>query len=201
MELLHAIIDFLVEITASMGYLGIFLLMALESSFFPFPSEVVMIPGGYLASLGEMNLVLVIFAGILGSLVGALFNYWLAYRFGRTLLLTMPGVRYFVTEERMKRVEEFFEKHGPISTFNGRLVPLIRQYISFPAGLAKMNLFQFSLYTSLGAGIWVAILAFIGYILGENEDVIHEYVSYFTVGALFFVLCLSLGYMIYKRRK
>lgn len=199
MEVLHHIIDFLVEITASMGYTGIFLLMALESSFFPFPSEVVMIPAGYLASQGEMNIFLVIFIGILGSIAGALVNYWLAWKFGRSILLKIWGVRYFVTQERLDQVDAFFRVHGPISTFNGRLIPIIRQYISFPAGLARMNIMQFSLYTGAGAGIWVTILACVGYFIGENETVIEQYLGYLTAGALVFVILVSGGYVLWRK--
>ena len=149
-------------------------MMFLESSFVPFPSEVVMIPAGYLAYKGEMNLVLAILAGTLGSLTGALFNYYLAVKLGRPFLLHY-GKYVMFSEASLRKMEDFFARHGHISTFTGRLIPVVRQYISLPAGLARMNLAVFSFYTSLGAGIWVTILALLGYFIGGNEMLIREY--------------------------
>ncbi len=169
MDLLHEIINFLVETIGSLGYIGIFALMFLESTFFPFPSEVVMIPAGYLAYKGDMNLYIVILMGILGSLGGALLNYYLSKTLGRKLLLKYGHYVWF-EEDKLIKMENFFKSHGEISTFNGRLIPVIRQYISLPAGLSNMNIIKFSLYTSFGAGIWVAILAFLGYFLGSNQE-------------------------------
>ena len=196
--MLSQIINFIVETVGQLGYAGIFIMMFLESSFFPFPSEVVMIPAGYLAYKGEMNIYFVIFFGILGSLAGALFNYYLAIKFGRKFLIKY-GKYFFIKEETIIRMEEFFKKHGHISTFSGRLIPVVRQYISLPAGLAKMNLFVFSLYTSLGAGIWVAILAVLGYYLGDNEGLIKEYLRYIIVAIL--IVLAILGFWYYKKTK
>lgn len=162
---MSAIINFIVDVVGQLGYFGIFCMMFLESSFFPFPSEVVMIPAGYLAFRGEMNIYLAIFMGILGSLGGALFNYYLALKFGRKAILRF-GKYFFFNESSMQNMELFFKNHGEISTFVGRLIPAVRQYISLPAGLAQMNLAKFSFYTSIGAGIWVVILAIIGWYIG-----------------------------------
>ena len=196
--MLTSIINFIVETVGSLGYTGIFIMMFLESSFFPFPSEVVMIPAGYLAYKGEMNMYLVILFGILGSLAGSLFNYYLAVKFGRRFLIKY-GKYFFIKEETIVKMEEFFKKHGHISTFSGRLIPVVRQYISLPAGLAKMNLFVFSLYTSLGAGIWVAILAILGYYLGDNEGLIKEYLRYIIVAILIALVVLAFWY--YRKTK
>ena len=196
--MLTSIINFIVETVSSLGYAGIFIMMFLESSFFPFPSEVVMIPAGYLAYKGEMNMYLVILFGILGSLAGSLFNYYLAVKFGRRFLIKY-GKYFFIKEETIVKMEEFFKKHGHISTFSGRLIPVVRQYISLPAGLAKMNLFVFSLYTSLGAGIWVAILAILGYYLGDNEGLIKEYLRYIIVAILIALVVLAFWY--YRKTK
>ena len=196
--MLSSIINFIVETVGTLGYAGIFIMMFLESSFFPFPSEVVMIPAGYLAYKGEMNMYLVILFGILGSLAGSLFNYYLAVKFGRRFLIKY-GKYFFIKEETIVKMEEFFKKHGHISTFSGRLIPVVRQYISLPAGLAKMNLFVFSLYTSLGAGIWVAILAVLGYYLGDNEGLIKEYLRYIIVAIL--IVLAILGFWYYKKTK
>lgn len=198
MAYLHEIINFLVQAIGSLGYIGIFALMFLESSFFPFPSEVVMIPAGYLAYQGEMNLGIAIFAGVLGSLSGALFNYYLSLALGRKLLLKY-GHYVFFDEERMLKMEEFFKKHGEFSMFNGRLIPVVRQYISLPAGLARMNLFKFSLYTSLGAGIWVSILAILGFILGDKSELIQEYLHVITIGIFIFIILFTVWYI--KKQK
>jgi membrane protein DedA with SNARE-associated domain len=194
MHFLNDVINFLVATIGSWGYIGIFLLMFLESSFFPFPSEVVMIPAGYLAYQGKMSLILAITIGILGSITGAWFNYFLADKFGRKLLLK------FLKEHHLKRVEDFFDKHGHISTFNGRLIPVIRQYISFPAGLAKMNPLKFTLYTNAGAGICITILTLLGYFLGQNQELIHRYLKEITIITLFIITILTIIYIYFKKK-
>ncbi len=171
---MYEIINWIVRTVGGLGYPGIIIMMFLESSFIPFPSEVVMIPAGYLAYKGEMNLLLAILSGILGSLMGALFNYYLAIKLGRPFLLHY-GKYVMFNEASLQKMEDFFARHGHISTFTGRLIPVVRQYISLPAGLARMNLAVFSFYTSLGAGIWVTILALLGYFIGGNELLIREY--------------------------
>ncbi len=196
--MLHDIVNFIVDTVGSLGYIGIFIMMFLESSFFPFPSEVVMVPAGYLAFKGEMNIYFAIFAGIGGSLTGALFNYFLAVKYGRAFLVKY-GKYFFIKEETISKMEEFFKSHGHISTFSGRLIPAVRQYISFPAGLARMNLLTFSIYTTLGAAIWVVILTLLGYYLGDNEALIKEYLRYIIVGIL--ICLLVIGFWYYKRIK
>ena len=198
--MLHEIIQTIVNTVGSWGYPGIFIMMALESSFFPFPSEVVMIPAGYLAYKGEMNLVLAILSGVSGSLIGALFNYWLAVKFGRPFLLRY-GKYILFKEHSLQRMETFFARHGHISTFTGRLIPAVRQYISLPAGLARMNLGVFSFYTSLGAGIWVTILALLGYSLGHNEEAIRDNLHLITLVTLGVVAAIILLYVRIKLKK
>ncbi|WP_086282968.1 DedA family protein [Campylobacter devanensis] len=197
--MLENIINYLVSLVADWGYLGIFLLMALESSFFPFPSEVVMIPAGYLVYTGQMNLYLAFGAGALGSLAGAIFNYYLCYFFGRAFILKY-GKYIGITDEKMTKFEKFFNKYGEISTFNCRLIPGIRQYISLPAGLAKMNIFTFSLYTTLGAGIWVAILIAIGYYIGDQKELIKEYLTQITISLLIAVAIITIIYLYIQKR-
>jgi len=196
--MLHEIVDFIVNTVDSLGYAGIFIMMFLESSFFPFPSEVAMIPAGLLAAQGKMSLVLAIMIGIAGSLSGALFNYFLAVKFGRGFLLKY-GKYFFISEETIAKTEKFFKDHGAISTFTGRLIPAVRQYISFPAGLAKMDLKIFSLYTILGAGLWVTILALIGYFVGANEALAKAYTKEITIGVLVALALLLFWYV--KRQK
>lgn len=196
--MLSNIINFIVETIGDLGYFGIFILMFLESTVFPIPSEVVMIPAGYLAHKDEMNIYIVILLGILGSLGGALFNYYFALKFGRKFLMKY-GKYFLVSHESIEKTEKFFKNHGHISTFSGRLIPGLRHYISLPAGLARMNLFIFCLYTTLGATIWVIILTLLGYYIGDNEELVKEYLRYLIVGLL---LCLALlGFWYYKKIK
>ncbi|WP_375722744.1 DedA family protein [Arcobacter sp. KX21116] len=196
--MLHEIVDFIVQTVGSLGYIGIFIMMFLESSFFPFPSEVVMVPAGYLAFKGEMSMSIAIICGVLGSLSGALFNYYLAVRFGRKFLIKY-GKYFFINEETINKMEKFFKDHGHISTFSGRLIPAVRQYISFPAGLAKMNIFLFSLYTSLGAAVWVIILVLVGYFIGDNQLLIKEYLRYIVIALL--IILSIVAYLYYKNYK
>jgi membrane protein DedA with SNARE-associated domain len=158
-------IHWITETIFALGYPGIVVLMALESSFFPFPSEVVMPPAGYLAAQGRMNAWVALGSGVAGSVLGALFNYAIAVRLGRPLLHRY-GRYLLIKEAALDRAEAYFRAHGEISTFVGRLIPVIRQYISLPAGLARMRLGRFAFYTALGAGIWCAILTWIGWYLG-----------------------------------
>jgi membrane protein DedA with SNARE-associated domain len=199
--MLQSLISFLVNTISQFGYLGIVIMMFLESSFFPFPSEIVIIPAGYLAFKGDMNIFLVILFGIVGSYTGAIFNYILAAKFGRPFLIKY-GKYFFITHETLDKLDLFFEKHGHISTFNGRLIPGIRQYISLPAGLSKMNITIFSVYTIFGAGIWVTFLAFLGYYLGQNQDLISKYLHTGTIVVLILISIISfLYYLIYKNKK
>lgn len=175
-DVFGGLVSWLVDTIGSLGYTGIVALMFLESSFVPFPSEVVMPPAGFLAHEGQMSLSLALLAGIAGSLLGALFNYWLSLRFGRPFFIRY-GKHFGITPEVLDKADSFFERHGHISTFVGRLIPVIRQYISLPAGIARMDLTRFCFYTTLGAGIWVVILTLLGYWLGANKSLIQRYLS------------------------
>lgn len=196
--MLYDIINWIVSTVSTLGYPGIFILMLLESSFIPFPSEVIMIPAGYLAFNGEMQIIFVVLCGILGSLAGALINYFLALKLGRSLLLHF-GEYVMFKEHNLVRMEEFFSRHGHISTFIGRLIPVIRQYISLPAGLARMNLAVFSFYTSLGAGIWVIILTLLGYYVGENQLLIKAYLRDIVVTLI--LLCALSGFLYWRNQR
>jgi membrane protein DedA with SNARE-associated domain len=167
----ESITVWLVETIGALGYPGIFLLMMVESSALPFPSELVMPPAGYLVFQGRMNPWLVVLAGGFGSLAGAFVNYYGALCLGRPLLLQY-GKFIGLAEGKLEKTEDFFRQHGEISTFIGRLLPVIRQLISIPAGLGRMNHFRFAFYTSLGATIWCAVLAWIGYAIGDNQQLI-----------------------------
>ncbi|HEC1753273.1 TPA: DedA family protein [Campylobacter lari] len=198
--MLGDIIDFLLTLAKDWGYWGIIFLMFVESSFFPFPSEVVMIPAGYLAHQNELSFWLCLLCGTFGALLGALLNYYLCYFLGREVLLKI--CKYFgVNEAKFAQFEAFFNKHGEISTFSGRLIPGLRQYISLPAGLARMNLKKFIFYTSLGAGIWCLILLILGYILGKNEDLIKEYLHFVIVACIVFAAMIVAIYIYIQKRK
>ena len=198
---MHEIVDIIVNFAREFGYLGIFIMMFLESTFFPFPSEVAMIPAGYLASQGEMSLILAIVIGTLGSLSGALFNYYLAKRYGRKGILKF-GKYFFFTEDKLEKMEKFFVEHGSFSTFVARLIPGVRQFVSLPAGLSSMNLKKFMLHTTLGAGIWVIVLALLGYFIGGNEALIKEYLHEIVLGTLFLIVVGTIAYVYrYKSKK
>lgn len=171
--MLETVVTWLAETILRLGYPGITLLMALESSFVPFPSEVVLPPAGFLAAQGRMSAPLAALAGLTGSILGALFNYYLAAKLGRPFLYRY-GRYVLVRESALKRAEEFFRHHGEISTFVARLLPLVRQLISVPAGFARMRLDRFVIYTAAGAGIWCIILTYIGWYVGRHADVITD---------------------------
>jgi membrane protein DedA with SNARE-associated domain len=168
---LATVVHWLTETIFALGYPGIVVLMAIESSFFPFPSEVVLPPAGYLAAQGRMNVYLAIGSGLVGSLIGASINYYVAVLVGRPFLHRYHKF-FLMRESSLERAEEYFRRHGEISTFVGRLIPVIRQLISLPAGVARMRLDLFLSYTALGAGIWCVVLTVIGYLVGRNAGVV-----------------------------
>lgn len=187
---------------ANMNYGSITALMVVESSFIPFPSEVVIPPAAYIASKpdSKLNIFLVILFGTLGALIGAYINYFLALWLGRPIIYKLAdskmGHMLLLSGEKIQKAEEYFNKHGKISTFVGRLLPGIRQLISIPAGLARMNLLSFTFYTTIGALIWNCILALVGYLAHGQADLINEYsheisvfvLILFGLAVLFFVL-------------
>jgi len=195
----HEIVNAIVEVVGQLGYWGIFIMMFLESTFFPFPSEVAMIPAGYLASKGEMNLILAIVVGTLGSLLGALFNYYLAKKYGRKGVLSF-GKYFFFTEEKLVKMEKFFIKHGSFSTFVSRLIPGVRQLVSLPAGLSKMPLNKFALYTTLGAGLWVIVLTLLGYFIGSNELLLKEYLHQIVIVTLGLIVIATIVYFFMNKK-
>ncbi len=178
--MLHALIEKIIFLIGDLGYTGIFIMMTIESSFIPFPSEVAMIPAGYLSSLGQMNFFIAFLAGTFGALVGASINYWWGNYLGRPIVKKLVGDygRYFFLKmEHYEKTEIYFEKHGSITTLVGRFIPAVRQLISIPAGIFQMNYFKFLLYTAIGAGTWNLVLMSIGYIAGENRELIARYTT------------------------
>ncbi len=188
----------IINIVNMFGYTGIFFMMLLESSIFPLPSEVVMLPAGYLCAKGEMNIWIVIFMGTAGSIAGALCNYYLAVKLGRKLIMKY-GHYFFFKPEKLIRVEIFFKKHGSFSTFTGRLIPVVRHYISLPAGLARMHLGVFCFYTGVGAGIWVSILTFLGFYFGQNEALLKEQLHIVSMYILLFIAIMIALYVWFQK--
>ncbi len=191
MEILHSVLEWYL---ANLNYFTIALLMTIESSFIPFPSEAVIPFAAYKAAQGNLNIFGVILAGTTGALMGALVNYYLARYLGRPLVYKLAGSRLgrllLLSEEKVRHAENYFIRNGKSSTFIGRLVPAVRQLISIPAGLAGMNIRDFIIYTVAGAGIWNIILAVIGFFLYEIREQIFPYLAHL-------LLALGAGFVIW----
>ena len=198
--MLETLVFWVVDRVREWGYAGIFVMMFVESSFVPFPSEVAMIPAGYLAARGEMDPYLATAAGLLGSVGGALVNYALAVWLGLPLLERI-GRYFLVGAQQFEAAERYFEAHGEITTFAARLIPGVRQLISVPAGLARMRLGRFVLYTALGAGLWSGVLVALGYWAGAKEEIWRPLLQQTTVWALGGVAVLVLLYVWRHRRR
>ena len=197
-----------------LNYWTVTLFMAIESSFIPFPSEAVVPPAAWKAAVsGEMNVVLVVVFATLGALIGAFINYYLAVWLGRPIVYKFANSRLghmcLIDEAKVQHAESYFDKHGAVSTFVGRLVPAVRQLISIPAGLARMSLGRFVLYTSLGAGVWNAILAALGYYMAsipglQTEEAVMNKVKEYSseIGIVFIALAVFVvAYLAYKGMK
>ena len=193
------------------SYLFVFIFMVIESSFIPFPSEVVVPPAAYLAmQRGYMNIFAVVLVATAGALVGALINYVLSLLIGRPIVYAFANSRFghacLINQAKVEKAESYFDKHGAVSTFVGRLIPAVRQLISIPAGIARMNIWVFCLYTSLGALVWNAILAGLGWWLSlhvsldELYAAVEKYNSYLSLGGLI-LLVLCVLYILYNAFK
>ena len=202
----------------NMNYGSIAALMAVESSFIPFPSEIVIPPAAYVAeSEGSslnvtesytVNVLFIVLFGTLGALIGAIINYFLALWLGRPIVYAFAdskvGRLLLLSSEKIKKAEDYFNEHGKVSTFIGRFIPAIRQLISIPAGLSRMPFGSFCLYTVLGAFIWNVVLALLGYVAHGQADLINQYSHELSV-ALLVLVCIAIIWLIakhvYKRRK
>lgn len=200
MQEFQTFLTWLVDIIGSLGYPGIIILMFIESTFIPLPSELVIPPAGYLISQNQMSWLGVILSGTFGSLLGALFNYAIAVYLGRPFILRY-GKYFGISQKHFTKGEIFFQNHGTISTFIGRLILGVRHYISFPAGLARMHIGKFCFYTSLGAGIWVLVLAYIGYFVGNNREKVMEVSKQWGLCILAVCSLLVIAYIFWHRRK
>jgi membrane protein DedA with SNARE-associated domain len=207
-SMLESFVSWLLNLFRGMGYPGIIALMAVESSIVPLPSELVMPPAGYLAAKGEMSLAVAVVCGVLGSVLGALANYGLARWLGRAFFLRL-GKYVFITEKGLDRSERYFAAHGEISTFLGRMLPVVRHLISIPAGIARMRLGRFVVFTGLGALVWCSILTGIGWFIGSREDVILEvlnreaqrYAGRAILVLLPILAVITAGYIWWQRRR
>lgn len=198
------------------NYFWVFFLMTIESTFIPFPSEVVVAPAAFKAAHGGMNIYLVVLWATIGADLGAAINYWLAYYLGRPAIYAFARSRWgklcLLDESKIEQSEQYFARRGIVATLIGRLLPVIRQLISVPAGLAKMNFYKFLLYTTIGAGAWNIILAIIGYALGhqfgpdqfqEFTQALNTYSHQIGYGILVLVviaLIVTYGIKYYKKR-
>ncbi len=204
MSLLSNLIESIVSIVGDLGYLGIILGMFVESSFIPFPSELVLPPAGVLVARGEMSFILVLFSAILGSLLGAFLNYFLSLHFGRrvvNILIEKYGKFMLLSKSSLDKSDYYFKNHGSITTFTGRLIPAVRQLISIPAGFAKMPLGKFTLYTALGSGIWSTILIYVGVLYGNNKDSIDSFLGSATLITLVAVGIIIIAYWYFKKNQ
>lgn len=200
---MEELFNLFLTLTQSLGYPGIIILMAIESSFIPFPSEIVIPPAAYLASQGQMNIYLIIICGIIGSLIGAIFNYYIALYLGRAIIFKLTEYRFFklllLNKKNIEKAEQYFLKYGNISTFTGRLLPGIRQLISLPAGFSIMNFKSFIFYTFLGSGLWTIILAFLGYQFGANQQLFKLYYKEISYGFLLLAVIVIIAFFVYKK--
>lgn len=190
----------LVDFVHAFGYLGVFIMTFLESTFVPIPSEATMIPAGYLVHKGEMNFWLVWLASIMGTIAGSYSNYWLAKHYGRRFLLAY-GKYMFFPPDKLKKMEAYFAGHGEVSILTGRLIPGLRHFISMPAGLAHMDARKFCLYTGIGGGAWMLALISIGYFIGGNKALVKKYVPIITYMVLGVVALIVLLYVRNHRKK
>ena len=193
------LISFVIMIISFLGYPGLLILMALESMIFPLPSELVMPFAGYLVATGEFNLYLAIIFSTLGSLAGSLLSYYAGKHFGKKFVIHF-GKYLLLDEEHLNWTEHWFKKHGEKTIFVSRLIPVVRHLISIPAGIGKMNIKKFFLYTFIGATAWNSFLAYLGFLLGKNWALAREYSEYFsiTVAVLLFIFG---AYFIYRHIK
>jgi len=204
-EFFYTLLDSILLLVGKMGYLGIFIGMTLESTFLPIPSEIILIPAGVLVAKGEFSFFMVLIASILGSMLGALINYTLAFFIGRSavdILISKYGKFFFVTKKGLAHSEKLFNGYGGISTFIGRLLPGVRHLISVPAGFFKMKLGPFLFFTALGSGIWTCVLLAIGYFFNELPLEFWRQNS-FIFYILSFLICMIIltVYLIMRKKK
>ncbi len=192
--MLEAFAQYLVTLIYQFNYFGILIAMTIESTFIPLPSELILIPAGYLWYIGTLNPFLIILVSIIGAIIGSYFSYWLGEKLGRPFI-EKHKKWFLLNDERLEKLDLFFNKYGFASIFLARLIVGVRHYISFPAGFAKMNKSKFILYTVLGSGLWSIVLMCLGYFIGTQMELIKAYLLYFTI-VMVAIVCL--GFLIIK---
>ena len=197
LEIISNLTNFIIQTISNSGYAGIFFLMVAESALIPIPSEVIMPFSGYLVSTGKFNAVAVIMAGSIGNLVGSLIAYFVGVYLGRGFVLKY-GKYVLLKKSHLEIAESYFKKYGNRATFISRLLPAIRTYISLPAGVSKMNLKKFAVYTLIGSIVWNTALTYIGITLGQEWDSIRKYSSYFDV---IVIIAVIVGIILYWRSR
>ena len=195
-QVLASIGSFIIQAISALGYAGVFFLMVLESMIFPIPSELVMPFAGFLIATGEMNWWLVILFSSLGSVCGSLLSYYLGRAGGNRIVLKY-GRYLFLDEEDLLKTEQWFARKGEITIFIGRLIPAVRHVISIPAGIGKMKVGKFILYTLLGATLWNAFLAYLGFLLGKNWVMVKQYVDVISTPIIILLLITGI-YVVYR---
>ena len=195
-EFIHQINSWLVEIIVKLGYFGIFLGMFLESTLIPIPSEAVMIPAGMAVAKQQFNFILVVFYGVLGNVLGAVFSYYIALWLGKPILLKV-GRFFWIKPQTITKIEIFFIKYGEITVFVGRLLPGFRHFISIPAGLARMNIIKFLFYTALGSTIWTTILVIFGYYFSLHQEYLLNNIKI----VIFVLIAILFLWIFYKYKK
>jgi len=204
---ISSVIAIILSVVDKLGYYGIFIGMTIESSFFPLPSELILIPAGALISQGKMNFWITFVSALLGTLFGALLSYVLALSLGRKafeFLVSKYGKVFLISKDELEKTDKYFSKHGEITTFIGRLLPGVRHLISLPAGFSKMNLERFCLFTAIGASFWSLVLIYVGWLADQHQAFIAKHPVLITIFIVVIAALLILGYIwfaIKRKRK
>ena len=198
--MLATLAQWLVDAVQDIGYPGLFLAMALGNMLVPIPVEAVMIPAGYLVQQGEMSLPVVMGVVIAGDICGSVFSFYIAYHFGRKFLYTF-GRYFFFGPSKVEMLDKFFAGHGEVSVLTGRLVPGLRHFMAFPAGLSHMNVKKFTAYTGIGGGLWMGVLVWVGYLIGGNKALVRHYMPYVEGAAIVGVIVMIIFYVQHHRKK
>jgi len=189
-----------VDAVQGLGYIGLFVLMFFGNALVPIPVEAIMIPAGYLVQQGNMNLIGVMASAILGDISGSLFSYYIAYHFGRRFLFAY-GKYFFFSHDKVEMLDRFFASHGEISVLTGRLIPGLRHFMAFPAGLSHMRVKKFVAYTGIGGGLWMSILVLVGYLIGGNKTLVRHYMTYIEVVVIGAIIVMIMLYIRHHRKK
>jgi len=198
-DIINFLANIIIKTIGFSGYSGVFVLMLLESCGIPIPSEIIMPFSGFLVAMGKMNFLLVAIIGAFGNLIGSLLAYWIGFKGGRPLI-EKYGKYILISKHDLDLADRWFAKFGDLTVFFGRLLPIVRTYISFPAGISKMNLKKFSFYTFVGALPWCVLFTWLGIKMGNNWDLIREKLHNFEL-LIAVLIILAVGLYIYRHIK